>query len=73
MVSDVPPSIVLWLVAAHMRTDMVFDALEMARHSRKGGAINGHKTECIRTRHQRLAGRQPPRAKTLSWVDWFNG
>ena len=33
--------IVGWRVAAHMRTDMVLDALEMARHSRRAGRLVG--------------------------------
>ena len=33
--------IVGWRVATHMRTDMVLDALEMARHSRRAGRLVG--------------------------------
>jgi putative transposase len=33
--------IVGWRVASHMRTDMVLDALEMARHSRRAGRFVG--------------------------------
>ena len=33
--------IVGWRVAAHMRTDMVLDALEMARGSRRAGRFAG--------------------------------
>ena len=33
--------IVGWRVAAHMRTDMVLDALEMARRSRRAGRFTG--------------------------------
>ncbi len=65
--------IVGWRVAAHMRTDMVLDALEMARHA-LAEAINGlYKTECVYgpdtngwedVSHLELA--------TLSWVHWFN-
>jgi transposase InsO family protein len=33
--------IVEWRVAGHMRTDMVLDALEMTRHSRRAGRLVG--------------------------------
>jgi putative transposase len=68
--------IVGWRVASHMRTDMVLDALEMARRSRGNRRLVGlvtHSDAGAQFTSVRFTERLDEiELATLNWVHWFN-